>query len=284
MKPSPRRGVCLILGAGAARGFAQLGVLERLEEEGIRLSSIVGCSVGGLVAVFYAAAGYSPSAMRGFGEQMGAKAILSHALAHWTGRRSAAEQGTAGRLLSLLAECSFHRLHHGVEALGLSAFDLVRRRRVLFSGRGPDADVTVAEAAIGGAAIPFMFPPMRVRRGDLSYRLIDAGFLTALPLEAALRSPFSEAASVVAVDLSIRLDLARNWRPASRREVEERLGPRLIVLRPDVGRYGTVFYRQRDIPAMVESGRACVTDEVVRSLRRRGDRVAEPDAGDQCRT
>jgi NTE family protein len=270
-RPGPAR-VCLILGAGGARGFAHLGVLERLEEEGVRLSSIIGCSVGGLVAAFYAGAGYSPAAMLRIGEQVNAKALLAHALAHWGGRRSAVKQGTAGRLLSLLAGCSFHRLQQGIEALGLSAFDLVRRREVLFTGQGPDGDVTVAEAAIGSAAIPFMFPPKCVRRGDRSYRLVDAGFLSAVPLESALRSPFN-ADHILAVDLSIRFGV-RRWLPSYRRRLDAQLGSRLIVVRPAVKGFGTVFYERSEIPAIVRAGRDCLTDEVLHALRRPVDHDA----------
>ena len=214
----------------------------------------------------------SPAAMLGIGEQVNAKALLAHARATWGGRRSAVKQGTAGKLLSLLAGCSFQRLQQGIEALGLSAFDLVRRREVLFTGQGPDGDVTVAEAAIGGAAIPIMFPPKRARHGDRSYRLIDAGFLSALPLASALQSPFNTN-PIVAVDLSIRFGV-RRCQPSYRRRLDAKLGSRLIVLRPAVKRFGTVFYDRSEIPAIVRAGRDCLTDEVLHALRRPVDHDA----------
>ncbi len=45
---------CLVLGGGAARGFAHIGVIQALEEAGFRPDLIVGCSMGALVGLFYA--------------------------------------------------------------------------------------------------------------------------------------------------------------------------------------------------------------------------------------
>jgi NTE family protein len=47
-------GVALALGGGFARGFAHLGVLEVLEQEGIPISAIAGTSIGGLLGAAYA--------------------------------------------------------------------------------------------------------------------------------------------------------------------------------------------------------------------------------------
>ena len=52
--------VGLVLGGGGARGFAHLGVLKALEEEGISFDMISGVSAGSIVGVFLAA-GKTPS-------------------------------------------------------------------------------------------------------------------------------------------------------------------------------------------------------------------------------
>ena len=43
----------LVLGAGGARGVAHLGVLQALEENGIKVDIITGCSMGALVGGLY---------------------------------------------------------------------------------------------------------------------------------------------------------------------------------------------------------------------------------------
>jgi len=47
--------VSLVLGSGAARGIAHIGVIEWLEEHGYRIESIAGASMGALVGGIYAA-------------------------------------------------------------------------------------------------------------------------------------------------------------------------------------------------------------------------------------
>jgi NTE family protein len=52
MAPTPK--VALVLGGGAARGFAHIGVIRVLEQEKIPIDMIVGTSVGSLIGAIYA--------------------------------------------------------------------------------------------------------------------------------------------------------------------------------------------------------------------------------------
>jgi len=51
---SPRPQIALVLGGGAARGFAHVGVIRALEQEKIPVDLIVGTSVGSLIGAIYA--------------------------------------------------------------------------------------------------------------------------------------------------------------------------------------------------------------------------------------
>jgi NTE family protein len=53
------RKIGLVLSGGGARGFAHLGVLQALDELGIKISSIAGVSAGAITGTLYAA-GYAP--------------------------------------------------------------------------------------------------------------------------------------------------------------------------------------------------------------------------------
>ena len=47
--------VALVLSSGGARGLAHIGAIEELEEQGYRITSIAGCSMGALIGGIYAA-------------------------------------------------------------------------------------------------------------------------------------------------------------------------------------------------------------------------------------
>ena len=46
--------IALVLSSGGARGLAHIGVIEELESQGYRISSIAGCSMGALIGGVYA--------------------------------------------------------------------------------------------------------------------------------------------------------------------------------------------------------------------------------------
>ena len=64
--PKIRQGekVALVLGAGGARGFAQIGVIEALEARGLEIVAVSGSSSGALVGGVYAAGATRPSLFR----------------------------------------------------------------------------------------------------------------------------------------------------------------------------------------------------------------------------
>lgn len=52
--PPPKPKIALVLGGGAARGFAHIGVIRALEQEKIPVDMVVGTSVGSLIGAIYA--------------------------------------------------------------------------------------------------------------------------------------------------------------------------------------------------------------------------------------
>lgn len=53
--PAKKQTVSLVLGSGGARGLAHIGVIQVLEEQGLKIESIAGSSMGALVGGIYAA-------------------------------------------------------------------------------------------------------------------------------------------------------------------------------------------------------------------------------------
>lgn len=73
----------LALGAGGARGWSHIGVLEALEALGVRPSIVVGCSSGAVVGAAYAAGRLEE--MRGFVEQLTWRGMLGYLDFSWRG-------------------------------------------------------------------------------------------------------------------------------------------------------------------------------------------------------
>ncbi|MBU2765864.1 patatin-like phospholipase family protein [Acidithiobacillus ferrivorans] len=57
------QGATVVLGSGGARGLAHIGALSALDELGVPIKAIVGCSIGAKIGAFYAA-GITPSQMQ----------------------------------------------------------------------------------------------------------------------------------------------------------------------------------------------------------------------------
>ena len=58
-------GNVLVLGGGSVRGLAHIGVLKAIEEKGIEIDAIVGCSMGSIIGGLYAM-GFNSASMESF--------------------------------------------------------------------------------------------------------------------------------------------------------------------------------------------------------------------------
>ena len=76
MKMETDKTVGLVLGGGASRGWAHVGVIEALEEAGIPVDVIAGCSVGSYVGAIYASGGLA--SLKEFILRMDGKKMFSY--------------------------------------------------------------------------------------------------------------------------------------------------------------------------------------------------------------
>jgi NTE family protein len=280
--PAPERAsLALALGAGGARGVAHAAVLRRLRALGIVPDTLLGCSVGGIVAAMYAAAGLDTDELIEGARRLDVTGLLSYALSRWRipmlSRRALRRSGAIPAYLDRLEAASFARLHHGVRRLGILTFDLGAREEYLVLGGSEDeAPLRVAEAVRASAAIPGLFPPLVARVGRRRRFLADPGWSTAVPIERAFAPPL-RAAGVIAVDLSLRVCL-RQGRSAYWRALQDACGPRLVVLRPDVRGCGTIFSRPGDVDRLIAAGEEAV-DRALPRLRALAAGRPAPNAG-----
>lgn len=183
--PQIRKGekVALVLGAGGARGFAQIGVIEALEARGLNIVAVSGSSSGALVGGIYAA-----GKLAEFREHL-MRMDRSHFLRLLDPGMPHAGLLRGGRLVDAMREVVGDPL---IESLPLTftavAVDL-QRQRVVWLRSGP-----LWDALRASFAIPGLFTPHEVD-GRL---LVDGGLLAPLPITA---TRLSGAHRLIAVDM-----------------------------------------------------------------------------------
>jgi NTE family protein len=179
-KRPPRIG--LALGGGAARGFAHIGVIQVLEENGIKPDLVVGTSAGSLVAALYAS-GKGGAALAQLADAMDESTITDWA---FPGRG----------LIRGEALAKFVRDNTGGKAiermplpLGIVATDLDNGQAILFQV----GDVGTAVRA--SSAVPAVFQPVKI--GSREY--VDGGLVSPVPVRFARQMG---AEMIIAVDIS----------------------------------------------------------------------------------
>jgi NTE family protein len=178
----------IVLSGGGALGALQVGALRALAEVGFQPDLLVGTSIGAINAVCLAAYGFNPQGIRRL-EENWLEAANKGILPSWSLRHNLADWkvyfrgGYGGRIRDFF-------ISHGISPnltfglLGnlkviLVASDLNSGEKVLF---GTDPDQVVLEGMLASAAIPPWVYPLQVRE----YYLADGGFVSNLPVEAAL--------------------------------------------------------------------------------------------------
>jgi NTE family protein len=179
--PVPPR-IGLALGGGAARGFAHIGVIQVLEEAGIKVDLVAGTSAGSLVAALYAS-GLSGREMALLAENMDEGAITDwafptrglirgEALARYVREKTGGKQIEQMKL-----------------PLGIVATDLADGSGILF--RRGDAGAAVRASS----SVPAVFQPVKI--GNREY--VDGGLVAPVPVRYARQMG---AELVIAVDIS----------------------------------------------------------------------------------
>lgn len=163
-------GIAIALGGGAALGWAHIGVLRALQENGIPIRAAAGTSIGALAAVAYAAGKLDP--LERIARSTNWLRVLSYLDIHF---RPGAMLGGRGILRDL--EMHFSRLQFQELLIPSAAVacDLVSGRPVVID-RGP-----VNPAIMASIAIPGLFRPVQFD-GKV---LVDGGVVMPVPVLAA---------------------------------------------------------------------------------------------------
>jgi NTE family protein len=174
----------LALGGGGARGFAHVGVLQVLEEAGIKPDLVVGTSAGSLVGALYAS-GKTGAQLQRIAETMEESTITDWALPFLN--RGVLRGEALARYVT--AQTQGRKIEELPIRLGIVATDLNLGEGVLFQ-RGD-----TATAVRASSAVPSVFLPVRINNRDY----VDGGLVAPVPVRYA-REMGAEV--VLAVDIS----------------------------------------------------------------------------------
>lgn len=248
--PRPTRPprIALALGGGAARGFAHIGVIEVLEENGIRPDIVTGTSAGSLVAALYAS-GRTGKELESIAVNMDESALTDWS---FPGRGLIRGEALARYVREATGGKSLEQMKI---PLGIVATDLDSGKPIVFR-RG---DVGVAVRA--SSAVPAVFQPVRIG----THEYVDGGLASPVPVRAA-RDMGADV--IIAVDISQLPDggatgdalhmllqtfsiMSRSINELELKEAEVALHPRLV------GVAGTDFtLRKKNIEAGREAALA----------------------------
>ena len=246
VKRVPKLG--LALGGGAARGFAHVGVIQVLEEAGLRPDFVVGTSAGSLVAALYA------SGRTAIQLQEVAEAMEEAAFTDWTlpiFSRGLLRGEALGRYVN--AQVAGKLIEQMPLALGIVATDLKSGQGVLFQ-RGD-----TGTAVRASSAVPALFLPVKI--GTREY--VDGGLVSPVPVRYARQMG---AELVVAVDISSAPEgnpagdpieiLLQTFAIMGNSIKDYELRDATLVVRPSLRGFGGVDFSARR--RAIEAGRAAM--------------------------
>ena len=254
----PTAVVGLALGGGASKGFAHIGIIKVLKENGIPVKVVTGTSAGSIVGSLYAS-GMSPDRLELEAEILGKTDLVDLTLS------------TSGFIKGEKLQSYINQKVGGLQIqqfpikFAAVATDFETGKAVAFN------QGNVGQAVRASAAIPNVFQPVIIGR----HKYVDGGLSQPVPVSSARRQG---ANFVIAVDISARpsknvnqgffsyLDQTLNVMSVS--ALQNELGQANVVIKPqvlDLGSVGGFDQKKRAIRLGEEAARAALP-EIKRKL------------------
>ena len=250
--------IAFVLGSGAARGFAHVGVLKVLEENGIQADIVVGTSAGSVVGALYA------GGIRGQALVEAAHQLDIKKLTDWAVPNRGVLKGQ--RLQLYVNELLHYRTIETLQTRFVAvATDLSVGELVAFNY----GDTGMAVRA--SSSIPGFVQPVVI--GEREY--VDGGLVSQVPVRVARE---------MGADVIIAVDVSRNhllqeqlqstfavMRQAiiimSRRIADAEVGEADIHIRPEVGDISNTEFELRDqVLAVGEAATLAVIDDIKQTI------------------
>jgi NTE family protein len=171
MKQAKRPVIALVLGSGAARGWAHIGVIHELAEMGIEPDMVVGASVGSVVGGAYASGNLEP--FEDWISSLSRVDIIRLLDARMTGGGFLQGNSLMGAIEQRIGNPNIQDLRIPFACV---ATELDTGREVWLR------EGSLLDACRASIALPGMFAPSRLREGKL---LVDGGLVNPVPVSLA---------------------------------------------------------------------------------------------------
>lgn len=161
------KSVSLVLGSGGARGLAHIGIIHYLEEQGFKIESITGCSIGALIGGIHAAGKLDE--YEKWVKEIDKIDIFS--LLDFTFGRTGLVKGDKlmKKLREMVGDAQIDDLDISFTAV---AADISREREIWFS-KGP-----LFDAIRASISLPLFFTPFEYK----GIKLLDGGIFNPVPI------------------------------------------------------------------------------------------------------
>lgn len=254
----PAAVVGLALGGGASKGFAHVGIIKVLKENGIPVKVVTGTSAGSIVGSLFAS-GMSPDRLELEAEILGKTDLVDLTLSTSGFIKGEKLQNYINR------KVGGRRIQQFPIKFAAVATDFETGKAVAFN------QGNAGQAVRASAAIPNVFQPVIIGR----HTYVDGGLSQPVPVSAARRQG---ANFVIAVDISARLSknisqgffsyLDQTLNVMSVSALQNELGQADVVIKPqvlDLGAVGGFDQKKRAIRLGEEAARAALP-EIKRKL------------------
>lgn len=261
--PQPAK-VAIVLGAGAARGFAHVGVLKVLESQNVPIHMIVGTSAGSLVGSLYAF-GYNAYKLQALALAVERDDLIDLTLPDNGFVKGEKLENYINRLVSSTPIEKFRIPFHSV------ATDIQTGEEMVF-GTG-----NAGMAVRASCAIPGVFKPVRI--SEKTY--VDGGLVNPLAVDIARRYGADVVIAVVisaSRDLTVpqgTIDTILRSVDIMYAKISQLQIPRAdLVIRPDVGHIGASDFTKKHA-AILEGEKAALASmpaiqAILTKLRQQG--------------
>lgn len=163
--------VGLVLGGGGARGLSHIGVAKILNEYGVQISELAGCSMGALIASAMAI-GLPIEEIESIARRFNSKREIIKLLDRTPSRRGLLAGKSIRKYLSNFIGPEY-QIENTHIPLTLNAVDLITGEEIALT-RG-----NLLDGIMASTAIPGVFPPVEIG----PYRLVDGGVLNDVPVK-----------------------------------------------------------------------------------------------------